>query len=71
MCVRDRAKAIDGLKAEIAEMQVQMKRAGEDREKQNKAHASGLQKRQKRRMKGLHGNMTGVEVNVDFSSHVW
>jgi len=29
-------KAIDGLKAEIAEMQVQLKRAGEDREKQNK-----------------------------------
>merc|ERR1711865_1187538 len=28
--------AIDKLKAEIAEMQVQMKRAGEDREKQNK-----------------------------------
>merc|ERR1712087_846233 len=30
------AKAIDTLKAEIAEMQVQLKRAGEDREKQNK-----------------------------------
>ena len=29
-------KAIDTLKSEIAEMQVQMKRAGEDREKQNK-----------------------------------
>merc|ERR1719468_1031742 len=29
-------KAIDKLKAEIAEMQVQLKRAGEDREKQNK-----------------------------------
>merc|ERR1719401_2865464 len=29
-------KAIEGLKAEIAEMQVQLKRAGEDREKQNK-----------------------------------
>merc|ERR1719507_910987 len=29
-------KAIDKLKAEIAEMQVQMKRAGEDREKENK-----------------------------------
>jgi len=28
--------AIDGLKNEIAEMQVQMKRAGEDREKENK-----------------------------------
>merc|ERR550514_1235680 len=30
------AKAIDTLKAEIAEMQVQLKRAGEDREKENK-----------------------------------
>jgi chromosome segregation ATPase len=30
------ADAIDTLKAEIAEMQVQLKRAGEDREKQNK-----------------------------------
>jgi len=30
------AKAIEGLKAEIAEMQVQLKRAGEDREKENK-----------------------------------
>merc|ERR1719168_179504 len=29
-------KAIDNLKSEIAEMQVQMKRAGEDREKENK-----------------------------------
>merc|ERR1719169_335596 len=29
-------KAIDNLKAEIAEMQVQLKRAGEDREKENK-----------------------------------
>jgi len=29
-------EAIDALKAEIAEMQVQLKRAGEDREKQNK-----------------------------------
>jgi len=29
-------KAIDQLKAEVAEMQVQLKRAGEDREKQNK-----------------------------------
>merc|ERR1719246_365142 len=29
-------KAIDTLKAEIAEMQVQMKRAGEDREKENR-----------------------------------
>merc|ERR1719387_3459873 len=31
------SKALDTLKAEIAEMQVQMKRAGEDREKENKA----------------------------------
>merc|ERR1719299_143994 len=30
------SKAIEGLKLEIAEMQVQMKRAGEDREKENK-----------------------------------
>merc|ERR1712190_186853 len=30
------AEAIDTLKSEIAEMQVQLKRAGEDREKQNK-----------------------------------
>merc|ERR1719252_353104 len=30
------AKAIETLKAEIQEMQVQMKRAGEDREKENK-----------------------------------
>merc|ERR1719327_768264 len=29
-------KAIDTLKSEVAEMQVQLKRAGEDREKQNK-----------------------------------
>merc|ERR1712151_612517 len=29
-------KAIDNLKSEISEMQVQMKRAGEDREKENK-----------------------------------
>merc|ERR1719215_431832 len=33
-------KAIDKLKAEIAEMQVQMKRAGEDREKENKEFQS-------------------------------
>merc|ERR1719498_1523122 len=33
-------KAIDTLKAEIAEMQVQLKRAGEDREKQNKEFQS-------------------------------
>ena len=30
------SKAVDLLKAEIAEMQVQLKRAGEDREKENK-----------------------------------
>merc|ERR1719277_2168237 len=34
--IADLAKAIKTLKAEIAEMQVQLKRAGEDREKQNK-----------------------------------
>merc|ERR1719476_617046 len=34
------AKEIQGLKGEIAEMQVQMKRAGEDREKQNKEFQS-------------------------------
>jgi hypothetical protein len=34
--IAELAKAINGSKAEIAEMQVQMKRAGEDREKQNK-----------------------------------
>merc|ERR1719420_2343752 len=33
-------KAIDKLKAEIAEMQVQLKRAGEDREKENKEFQS-------------------------------
>merc|ERR1711865_1244193 len=33
-------KAIETLKAEIAEMQVQLKRAGEDREKQNKEFQS-------------------------------
>merc|ERR1711877_93340 len=33
-------EAIDTLKAEIAEMQVQLKRAGEDREKQNKEFQS-------------------------------
>merc|ERR1719446_592635 len=36
MTIAQLAKAIDTLKAEIAEMQVQLKRAGEDREKQNK-----------------------------------
>merc|ERR1712066_71166 len=34
--IEELAKAIETLKAEIAEMQVQLKRAGEDREKQNK-----------------------------------
>jgi hypothetical protein len=33
--IKDLAAAIDTLKAEIAEMQVQLKRAGEDREKEN------------------------------------
>jgi vacuolar-type H+-ATPase subunit H len=37
MTIEKLTKAIDTLKAEIAEMQVQLKRAGEDREKQNKA----------------------------------
>merc|ERR1719203_2392560 len=36
MTIKSLTEAIDGLKAEIAEMQVQMKRAGEDREKENK-----------------------------------
>merc|ERR1712194_692124 len=36
MTIEELAKAIKTLKAEIAEMQVQLKRAGEDREKQNK-----------------------------------
>merc|ERR1712187_534254 len=36
MTIDQLTKAIDTLKAEIAEMQVQLKRAGEDREKQNK-----------------------------------
>merc|ERR1712232_982400 len=35
MTIDKLTKAIDTLKAEIAEMQVQLKRAGEDREKQN------------------------------------
>merc|ERR1712224_1016020 len=34
--IKDLTKAIDQLKAEVAEMQVQLKRAGEDREKENK-----------------------------------
>merc|ERR1719253_599694 len=36
MTIDELTKAIDTLKSEIAEMQVQLKRAGEDREKQNK-----------------------------------
>merc|ERR1712079_547864 len=36
MTIKSLAEAIEKLKAEIAEMQVQMKRAGEDREKENK-----------------------------------
>merc|ERR1711933_250048 len=36
MTIKSLADAIAKLKAEIAEMQVQMKRAGEDREKENK-----------------------------------
>merc|ERR1719296_222052 len=36
MHIKELTEAIDTLKAEIAEMQVQLKRAGEDREKQNK-----------------------------------
>merc|ERR1712232_228727 len=36
MTIDKLTKAIEALKAEIAEMQVQLKRAGEDREKQNK-----------------------------------
>merc|ERR1719145_265483 len=40
MTIQSLAKAIDALKGEIAEMQVQLKRAGEDREKQNKEFQS-------------------------------
>merc|ERR1719265_1623944 len=40
MAIDALTKAIDTLKAEIAEMQVQLKRAGEDREKQNKEFQS-------------------------------
>merc|ERR1712187_876154 len=36
LTIKQLTEAIDALKAEIAEMQVQLKRAGEDREKQNK-----------------------------------
>jgi TolA-binding protein len=34
--IKGLTEAIDSLKSEVAEMQVQMKRAGEDREKENK-----------------------------------
>ena len=40
MTIDELTKAIEGLKAEIAEMQVQLKRAGEDREKQNREFQS-------------------------------
>jgi len=36
MTIKQLTEAIDALKSEIAEMQVQLKRAGEDREKENK-----------------------------------
>merc|ERR1712124_71863 len=36
LTIKQLTEAIDQLKAEIAEMQVQLKRAGEDREKENK-----------------------------------
>jgi hypothetical protein len=36
MTIKELTQAIDGLKSEVSELQVQMKRAGEDREKQNK-----------------------------------
>merc|ERR1711879_367939 len=36
MTIKQLTEAIDTLKAEVAEMQVQLKRAGEDREKENK-----------------------------------
>merc|ERR1711981_58247 len=36
MTIKQLTEAIDQLKAEVAEMQVQLKRAGEDREKENK-----------------------------------
>merc|ERR1712039_209435 len=40
LTIKALGEAIDTLKAEIAEMQVQLKRAGEDREKQNKEFQS-------------------------------
>ena len=36
MTIKQLTEAVDTLKSEVAEMQVQMKRAGEDREKENK-----------------------------------
>merc|ERR1711912_117348 len=36
LTIKELTEAIDKLKSEVAEMQVQMKRAGEDREKENK-----------------------------------
>merc|ERR1719181_1352245 len=36
LTIKQLTEAIDTLKAEVAEMQVQLKRAGEDREKENK-----------------------------------
>merc|ERR1719426_324895 len=36
MTIKQLTQAIEGLKSEVSELQVQMKRAGEDREKQNK-----------------------------------
>jgi len=42
MTIDQLTKAIDTLKAEIAEMQVQLKRAGEDRENQNKEFQSTI-----------------------------
>merc|ERR1712216_410588 len=40
LTIKQLTEAIDQLKAEVAEMQVQMKRAGEDREKENKEFQS-------------------------------
>merc|ERR1719262_313838 len=40
MTIKQLTEAIDTLKSEVAEMQVEMKRAGEDREKQNKEFQS-------------------------------
>jgi hypothetical protein len=40
MTIKQLTEAIDTLKSEVAEMQVQLKRAGEDREKQNKEFQS-------------------------------